>query len=120
VSAQRLFNPDDQSLPKLERIHRWAAAAQQSHCGNCGEQTAVAFTFLERDRILRPLDFMYFKPPFDHNYVVIGRIAGSNDSDVSTWGKNAVVCDPWSNKAYPAADLAKHWPGRVPASFFRL
>jgi hypothetical protein len=120
VSAARLFNPDDKSLPKLERIHRWAATAEAVGCGNCGEQAAVAFVYLEKLRTVRPLEFMYVEVPYDHNYVVIGRPESSDVSDPATWGSSAVVCDPWKDKSYPPADFATIWPGRTPACFYRL
>ncbi len=120
VVAKRLLNPDDKSQPHWDRIHRWAADAEASHCGNCGEYAAVAFVYLENQPKIRPLEFMYFQAPGDHNYVVIGRAAGSIITDPGTWGRQAMVCDPWKGSAYPASDLSRVWPGCVPGVFFRL
>lgn len=35
-----------------------------------------------------------------HNVVIIGRSKASDPNDISTWGANAVVCDPWAEKTY--------------------
>ncbi len=40
----------------------------------------------------------------DHALLVIGRDKNSDPSNVETWGGNAVICDPWANKVYPAKD----------------
>jgi hypothetical protein len=72
-----------------------ALAAKSYGAGNCGNQAAVALKFLEQMGIY-PLDMM-FDDRNDHNFVVIGRRAGSDPTDCRTWGPAAVVCDPWSN-----------------------
>lgn len=43
----------------------------------------------------------------DHVLLVIGRKEGSDPSKPETWGENAYICDPWSNKVYPATDYLK-------------
>ena len=79
-----------------------AGRASQWHCGNCGEQAALAYQFLE-DQGVAPLDYMD-RQNYDHSFVVIGRSDGSDEYDPSTWGTAAVVCDPWHGKAYAAKD----------------
>jgi hypothetical protein len=71
-----------------------AKAAKAYGAGNCGNQAAVALKFLESMNVY-PLDMM-MDPVNDHNFVVIGRRAGSNSQDCRTWGPEAVICDPWS------------------------
>lgn len=66
--------------------------------GACGEQAQAAFVFLKK-RGIYPLDFC-ITTGGGHNLVVIGREATSNPDDISTWGENAVVCDPWAEKVY--------------------
>lgn len=34
--------------------------------------------------------------------LVIGRNPHSDPDDINTWGKNAVICDPWANRFYEA------------------
>ena len=44
-----------------------------------------------------------------HCLLVIDRKAGSDPNDIETWGENAVMCDPWARKVYPAS---KFWDVR--------
>lgn len=69
-----------------------AAKAKKNGCGNCGENSVVAFMFLY-DMGVRPLDRMTAHA--DHEFVVIGRKAGPVN-DWKKWGPEAVVCDPWA------------------------
>jgi hypothetical protein len=94
-----------------------AKEARTRTCGNSGQQNAVAFEWLKKEfiekRIKIPLDFVgverRFMPAFDHDFVVIGRRKGSDIKKISTWGNDAVVCDPWwpisTDRAYAATAL---------------
>lgn len=44
-----------------------------------------------------------------HCLLVIGRKENSDPNDIETWGANAVMCDPWARKVYPAS---KFWDVR--------
>lgn len=88
-------------------ILKAAAKAEHMGCGNCGEQAALAFVHLAQDLKARPLDYMS-RTNADHAFVVIGRQAGSVESDHHTWGDSCVVCDPWDGKAFRAADIPTH------------
>lgn len=85
-----------------------AQLTQQSRCGNCQEQSSVVMLFLMKVG-LHQIDQMilFGGTQFAHSFVVLGRREGSNDSDPSTWGPDAVVIDPWHDrgKVYPAAEL---------------
>ena len=85
---------DVRSLSTKKYLHRIAEILRSTGCGNCGEQSALAFKYLEENGI-RPLDWMY-RMNGDHAFVVIGRDRGTKDSNYSTWGIDAVVCDPWN------------------------
>ena len=52
----------------------------------------------------RPLDYME-RTNADHAFVVIGRTKGSRIDGYKTWGKEAVVCDPWDNKAFASKEI---------------
>jgi hypothetical protein len=97
-------------------IHNRAALAASAGCGNCGEQAAIAFSYLELSRNARPLDYVgpagstriVSSGNIDHAFVVIGRVKGSDPLDQKTWGVDAVVCDPWdgdSGSYYMASDI---------------
>jgi len=81
-----------------------ATAAERLGCGNCGEQSAIAFKFLERMGI-RPIEWC-FRNLDGHQFVMIGRKSNATVDDISTWGPDAVICDPWDRmQAYPAKDI---------------
>lgn len=78
-----------------------AQVAAFSRCGNCVEQSALAFEYL-RGRGERGMAWMGF-PDHNHMFVVMGLhtrpcdIAFFNIGGGAPlgWGPNAVVCDPW-------------------------
>jgi hypothetical protein len=78
-------------------IERVADAAEYAGCGNCAEQCAVAIEFLLLPTTrIDALDFMGFDPnSFDHQFLVIGREKDSVVTNISTWGLQTVICDPW-------------------------
>ncbi|HAU1574335.1 TPA: hypothetical protein JBI85_11355 [Legionella pneumophila] len=71
--------------------------------GNCGEQAQTAFCFLQSRRVA-PLDYCQTSIG-EHCLIVIGRVSGSDPNDISTWGEEAVICDPWAEKAYPLSEF---------------
>lgn len=76
-------------------IKEMADRALAAGCGNCGEQAAIAFMKLAK-RGFRPLDYMAWKRPGDHAFVVIGRKWWFTAEDPRKWGPKAVVSDPWA------------------------
>lgn len=96
--------PGDGNLVMPLIIRSTAAKAAELGCGNCGEQAAIAFEFL-KSKSVRPMDYMVFKEPGDHAFVVIGRTGESPADDYKSWGPEAVVCDPWDGKAFVASDV---------------
>lgn len=99
-----------------------ASKAKHVGCGNCGEQAALAFVDLYGRLHARPLDYMV-RTNADHAFVVIGRARRSRIGNLMTWGNDAVVCDPWDNKAYAAWEIpTTMYGGGVfkPTSVFRV
>lgn len=90
-------------------VSHLAQHAIQAGCGNCGEQAAVAYVFLQQRGIL-PLDYMNLYDPQGvavHSFVVI-EFSGEGDSS-SGWGENAVICDPWDEaQAYSASRIGSN------------
>jgi len=95
-------------------------ASKQAMAGNCGELSAIAFTYLE-DNGVHPLDYMVFTAPsYDHVWVTIGRAAGSNPLQLSTWGPDAVWCDPWQlreGRVYSIQDLISQKATNLDANY---
>ncbi|HEY7428192.1 MAG TPA: hypothetical protein VH682_28420 [Gemmataceae bacterium] len=82
-------------VQSLDDIQTLARLVDANGCGNCGEMAARTFIYLFNLNI-RPLDYYALNPDADHAFVVIGRVGG-DDNDWRTWGKTAVVCDPWAS-----------------------
>lgn len=69
-------------------------------CGNCGEQSAIAFVYLRDTLKQAPLDWMMYND-WAHAFVIIGRTQG-DPLDLNTWNREAVLCDPWKYKVAAA------------------
>ena len=91
-----------------------------------GTECEFAIQYL-KGRNVGPLDLMVFDPEqggADHDFVVIGRGKNSQWNKLSTWGKDAVICDPWfplypdpkfNRRAYPASEAVLRMSGYLPA-----
>lgn len=84
--------------PRLSKLRQAARQAEKSGCGNCGEQTAIAFFYLY-DRKIGPLEYIN-RTQADHSFVVIGRLADSPLDKPLEWGDDCVICDPWAREVY--------------------
>ena len=84
-------------------VDTWANWAGHYGCGNCGEQSAMAFVYLRDMRQIFPIDWMQINN-LEHGFVVIGRAGVTNPADAATWNSEAVVCDPYKDEARLAAD----------------
>ena len=93
-------------------MEKSAAAAVQFGCGNCGEQSAIAFVYLRQQKTF-PLDWMEVND-YEHAFVIIGRRRGSDPADYRTWGDEAVVCDPWRNVVATVRSEATYFSSRKP------
>jgi hypothetical protein len=84
-------------------FYRQVGLSKKLSLGNCGELALIAL-----DHILSAYPDVnaeaYQIAGGDHMFLVIGRLEGSDPSDPATWGPDAYICDPWSNKSYPAKD----------------
>jgi hypothetical protein len=108
------------------------SAYVEKRAGNCEEMAKAAFVYLA-EHGLNPLEVAYFSgnggrtrlfgtstyddvEP-DHAFVIIGRKIGRQEAlerkqgiisipPVESWNFGAVICDPWSKRAYLAHKLA--------------
>jgi hypothetical protein len=69
--------------------------ALESGIGNCHELASLAFWDLKKYFQNKVKVDLYSILGGDHLFIVIGREPNSNPNDPTTWGKNAVVYDPW-------------------------
>jgi hypothetical protein len=110
-----------------------ASAYVDLRAGNCDEMAKVAFVYLA-EHGQSPLELAYFSAAIaapvrlfgtsnsedvepDHAFVIIGRKIGREEAlerrqgiisvpAVESWNFGAVICDPWSKRAYLAHKLA--------------
>jgi hypothetical protein len=77
---------------------------QNKHIGNCGEMSAYMFFYLyERlDPSIR-LDYVSIENG-DHAFLVVNRAWNSDINDPNTWGKGAMIFDPWTYRFFPASE----------------
>jgi len=96
--------------PMSRNIRQVAKLVEVKRCGNCTELSSVAFAFLEKKT--KKLDLVgLFRN--DHAFVIVGRPSKSRISDPGTWGRDAVICDPWGQGfkqnpgygVYPASEF---------------
>lgn len=104
--------------PRKAIVETWASHARQMGCGNCGEQSALAFVQLRDAWGVSPLDWMQVGN-WKHGFVVIGRIGATNATMIETWNSEAVVCDPWRGFARPASD-ARYLVGEPIEVIYRI
>ena len=93
-----LFSTNDLIMIQLVYFH-----AMLYQAGNCGEQSTIALLYLKELGVSN-LDLVFLDNG-DHAFVVIGRDPHSDINDFTTWGENAVICDPWGQRYFPASDI---------------
>lgn len=132
------FQPDEAyfesftgHLPREYRVR--SLVAQGLGCGNCGEQAIMALQYLNdyeyADGMMPPLDLSGVQfDGNDHQFVIVGRQTGSNDfrdvakniQDVAAWGPDAVICDAWKGRAYPAMENKDLFRRTKPGVYLRV
>ena len=104
ASLNSLFRiPDVTNSPMLHLIKKEVFGAKKYSSGNCGEYGSLALNYLRKQGVDNAETYSIGED--DHCFAVIGRAEGSNPSKPETWGPDAVVCDPWSDKVYPAIEI---------------
>jgi hypothetical protein len=84
-----------------------AEKAKKHGCGNCGEQSAMAFVYL-RNKAIGPLDWAQFTNR-DHAFVLMGRPSTGTPGNLNEWVDNLVVCDPYYNRAAPLGTVSQQY-----------
>lgn len=113
ASTETIHSELDYNL-KFQKLYleKSADAAQLYGCGNCGEQSAIAFVYLRRQKTF-PLDWMEVNN-YQHAFVIIGRAPRSDTRNPATWGDEAVICDPWRDIVETVKSQATYFSTRTP------
>ena len=113
VATNRIHSRADArhgNAPVISRADLAAAQyelVQKYRYGHCAEQAGAASHYLR--------EILHHRGPVEvgrwsetgNTAVVIGRDPGSSPLDMRTWGKNAIMCDPWADEVYPLSDVRK-------------
>ena len=90
----------------IEKLEGEAKNAVKFGIGNCGEMATLAFIFLTREWQFDPqrleehilIEQVFVSPDKgDHGFIVMARDRRGKLQDLRTWGKHAVILDPWMN-----------------------
>jgi hypothetical protein len=100
-------------------IDEMAFEARSMGAGNCGEQAALAFKYLE-ERGIRPLDYVAIRTHGDHAFVVLGSTVPIQPNNFADWSVEGVVCDAWGKWVAIAGKLAVKYPRSTFQSQFHL
>lgn len=90
--------------PNYGQIRAQMRIARGKGIGNCSEKAAWA-AIAAAGRGLHPVEFFALQKA-DHAFCVVGRAPESRLDDMRTWGRDAVIIDPWLEEAYPATEIA--------------
>jgi hypothetical protein len=92
----------------IENPQSWlsslVALVTKYNVGNCGEMAAVGLQYAI-DHLASQRVEMFHILGGNHRFLVIGRDEGTDPADYLHWGPNAVVCDPWASRSYPAVQI---------------
>lgn len=82
-------------------ISKKAELTLRYQVGNCEEFSCIALQTLLTHPFYGISGELAIVEPGDHAFVVLGRSPASRTSDFNSWGRSAVVCDPWVGEVYP-------------------
>lgn len=118
---QSAINSDDSPVAseldfnlKFQKIYleKSAQGAELYGCGNCGEQSAIAYMYLKQQKTF-PLDWMEVNN-YQHAFVIIGRAPRSDTRNAATWGDDAIICDPWRDVVATVKSQMTYFASRKP------
>lgn len=89
---------------KYQQFHRTIEICKKLSLGNCYEMALMALDYVLRFAPPSVYAEVYLIEGGDHVFLVLGREKNSTASKPETWGKEAYICDPWSDRIYPASE----------------
>jgi hypothetical protein len=104
IVGKFIFNPRGLSTQDARRKKE---LEEQLHGGSC-----TVLAFLTRNFIMAKYNIEVEVAVLGgHMFLVIGRRPGSNPEDINSWGDEAIICDPWADKAYPPSQFKEMQKG---------
>ncbi|MBX3708986.1 MAG: hypothetical protein KIT56_01265 [Gammaproteobacteria bacterium] len=115
--GQKKLHKDKTDMSVLDILESVAKNAVKHKIGNCDENAAVAFSLLLEETypgIKVPIERISI--PGNHAFIVIGRDQNGKLRDMSAWGPEAIIIDPWMNEVvvvkeyFPISNKSKKSP----------
>jgi hypothetical protein len=89
----------------------WAEKAMAYGAGNCGEQSALAFSYLKSRRV-QPIDWAHFNNR-DHAFVLINRPKDLNNQKLRENLDQVILCDPYYQRTGPLSQFPEYNVGVI-------
>jgi hypothetical protein len=89
----------------------WAEAARKYGAGNCGEQSALAFSHLKH-RHVEPIDWAHFNNR-DHAFVLINRPKDLTGQKLRENLDQVILCDPYYDRKGPLSQFPEYNVGVI-------
>lgn len=107
IDYKKLYDPlePDEAVSKYETS---IETSDKYSLGNCEELAYQAFDYVLNKVTTLIRAEIYSIRKGDHVLLVLNRNQNSIPQDPRTWGDNAVICDPWSNKVFKASEYLTH------------
>lgn len=104
-SAAKIVDPIsvDEIDDAVNAFKSKVSASKKYSLGNCDELAHMALDYVVNHAPDVNAEIYHIEGG-DHVFLVLGRKPSSDPHQPETWGRNAYICDPWSNIVYPAAE----------------
>jgi hypothetical protein len=89
----------------------WAEKAMTYGAGNCGEQSALAFSYL-KSRLVQPIDWAHFNNR-DHAFVLINRPKDLVNQKLRENLNQVILCDPYYQRTGPLSQFPEYNVGVI-------
>ncbi len=89
----------------------WAEKASLYGAGNCGEQSALAFSYLKSRRV-QPIDWAHFNNR-DHAFVLINRPKDLTHQKLRENLNQVILCDPYYQRTGPLSEFPEYNVGLI-------
>jgi hypothetical protein len=89
----------------------WAEKATAYGAGNCGEQSALAFSYLKSRRV-QPIDWARFLNR-DHAFVLLNRPKDLTNQELRKSLDQVILCDPYYDRTGPLSKFPEYDVGAI-------
>lgn len=102
----------------MGNVEHIANYAERDKIGNCLENACLTASIAKDFKGIKNIEIYAMSDiSIGHAFVVINRDKESSESDMSTWGKDAIVLDSWSGIVFRAVDFPSNIEGKKHPEF---